>query len=129
LRVEFVEGLVTMDGKPVVGASVTFFPITNAPPIESASGSTDENGIYRLSSQNGAPLAGAVAGKYRVTVMKSSIQPNAAGIEEHEDLLDYDAPPTHHYLPAIYRDHQNTPLKATVNKGRNRIDFELASNP
>ena len=125
LRVEYVEGIVSLDGNPVAEATVTFLPTKEVAPMEMATGTTDANGVYKLSSVTGKAAAGAVAGEYRVTVTKST--PNDAPEGDYGDarpLVSY----THH-LPAIYRDPQNSPLVMTVQKGKNKIDLELKSSP
>ena len=126
LRVEYVEGVVTLDGTPVAEATVTFLPTTETPPMEMATGITDTDGVYKLSSVTGKATAGAVAGEYRVAITKSTV--NA------QPEVEYGAPrlpATYtHLLPAIYRDYQNSPLVVTVKKGTNKdMNFDLKSNP
>lgn len=111
---EYVEGIVTLDDEPVSGASVAFFPITDTPPMETATGVTNEKGVYRLLSKT---LVGAVAGEYKVLIAKTT-PPQTEDFSQAQDLL-----------PGIYKHPKNTPLTATVNKGRNKIDFELKSKP
>src|SRR5262245_6481550 len=60
-----VTGVVTLDGKPVEGATVAFAPI---PAGIASVGVTDSAGRFTLQSQT--DKAGAVAGKYNVTVIK-----------------------------------------------------------
>jgi len=129
LRVEFVEGTVTLDGEPVAEASVTFVPTMDGQGTETAMGMTNERGVYRLSSMNGRPLAGAVAGEYKVLVSRITAESLTEG-QEYGAAMGYTVPyrQTHH-LPAIYRDPLNPQFTVTVNRGRNRLDFELVSNP
>ncbi|MCL2625035.1 MAG: hypothetical protein FWD31_15345 [Planctomycetaceae bacterium] len=124
LRVEYVEGIVTLDGAPVTEATVTFLPTKETPPMEMATSVTDANGVYKLSSVTGKAAAGAVAGEYRVMVTKST--PDAGEVEYGavRPLVKY----THH-LPAAYRDPQNSPLIVTVKKGKNNIPLELKTTP
>src|SRR5262245_14538073 len=60
-----VEGVVTLDGKPVEGAVVTFVPTDDkgTTPV----GQTDSSGKFTLTT-NGKP--GAKSGDYKVTVTK-----------------------------------------------------------
>src|SRR5262245_1264000 len=60
-----VEGLVTLDGVPVEGASVSFTPEGEGQP---AFGVTDSNGKFVLQTIN---KAGANPGTYKVTVTKT----------------------------------------------------------
>ena len=54
-----VEGVVTLDGQPVAEATVTFQPVTEGQGV-SATGITDENGVYKLTAV-GMGAAGAKA--------------------------------------------------------------------
>ena len=125
LRVEYVEGIVTLDGDPVTEATVTFLPKTETPPMEMATGVTDANGAYKVSSVTGKATGGAVAGEYRVLVTKSTVDNT---VEVEYGALRPPAKYTH-LLPAVYRDPQNSPLIVTVNKGKNKIPLELTKNP
>lgn len=133
LKVEFVEGIVKLDGEPLSQASVTFIPITEEGTIESAGGYTNDKGVYRLTSGNGDAEKGAVAGEYRVLVSKissKSLGESSGGV--------YNPGPSGYavtyeqtqLLPKIYQDRENSPLTATVKKGKNKkMDFELSSKP
>ncbi len=68
LKTDYVEGVVTMNGSPVEGATVTFSPKGGGP---TALGKTDATGKYTLSSlQGGGVGKGALAGDYVVTIVK-----------------------------------------------------------
>jgi len=127
LRVEFVEGIVTFDGQPLEHASVTFVPVNEGGDEEVASGFTNANGMYRLSSFNGDPHRGAVAGEYIITVSKIEIHDPKAGMSPEEAAASRLEVTQTQVLPSIYQDRQNTPLSATVVKGRNRFNFDLKS--
>jgi len=60
-----VEGLVTLDGKPVEGATVTFSPEGGG---QDAFGVTDSGGKFTLRTVN---QSGAKPGNYKVTVVKN----------------------------------------------------------
>ena len=130
LRVEYVEGTVTLDGEPVAEASVTFVPTSESPTIETAMGMTNERGLYKLTSMNGKPQAGAVEGEYKILVSK--IEAKSLSTEaEYGTSFGYSVPYTQtHLLPDVYRDPEKTPFKATVKRGRNtNVNFELKSAP
>jgi len=130
LRVEFVEGTVTLDGQPLDGVSITFIPLNEGDGTESAFGRSNDRGVFRLSSMNGDPDRGAVAGEYRIIASKTEVDDPWAGMTPEEAQAASHLTASHtEILPAIYRDRQNTPLSATVNPGRNTIDIELVSNP
>jgi hypothetical protein len=64
-----VSGVVTMNGKPLVGATVSFLPepikgSTEAP--VTSSGKTNDKGEYTL--QTGSGQDGALVGKHKVTI-------------------------------------------------------------
>ncbi len=66
-----LEGTVTMDGKPLVGATVVFHPKTEGG-FQGAIGVTDESGKYALESNIGNNITkkGVIPGKYNVTVSR-----------------------------------------------------------
>jgi hypothetical protein len=62
-----VQGKVTLNGAPLAGVIVTFYPVTEG--IEGlpySRGITDESGIYKLAGQDGAP--GVLVGKCWIVV-------------------------------------------------------------
>ena len=62
-----VSGKVTLDGQPLSGVRVWFYPVTEGrdqPPY--AMGTTDGSGVYNLTAETGK--AGALVGKNRVVV-------------------------------------------------------------
>jgi len=129
LKVEYVEGVITMDGEPLPETSVTFVPTSDGPTVETAMGMTNDRGVYKLSSMNGKPLAGAVAGEYKVLVSKIHAESLSEGLE-YGTSMGYTVPYKQtHLLPNVYRNMEQTPFSATVKKGRNKIDFELTAKP
>jgi hypothetical protein len=69
IKVAQVSGRVTLDGKPLGKASVTFVPMAtkeNPNPGPTAQGMTDEEGRYKLSVDVARP--GAVVGKCRIYI-------------------------------------------------------------
>jgi len=132
LQVEYVEGVVSLDGQPVSEASIAFLPKNEGNGTEAAGGFSDARGVYKLSSINGDFERGAVAGEYIVTVSKIETNNPFEGMseEEAEKAAARGLVPTQkELLPTIYQNRRNTPLSFTVNKGRNKIDIELKSNP
>jgi hypothetical protein len=126
LRVEMVEGTVTFEGKPVADADVCFTPKNGQSGIP-AIGKTDSNGIYRLTSaQGGAFGKGAVTGEYEVRIMKytdlDAVEPVNPQLGDVVPLAN----PKHH-LPEKYADVKTSELTATVQKGKNVINFDLST--
>jgi hypothetical protein len=89
-----VEGKMTLDGKPLEGAYVVFFPVgasVNDPTM--FSGLTDARGHYEMRGRGGGPI-GVLPGKYRVTLTTAVAGPN--------DNENTPLPPER--IPAKYRD-------------------------
>ena len=70
-----VSGKVTLNGKPLAGASVTFEPVTEpgtTPLPPSSFGKTDQNGEFTLQAVGGEN--GALVGKHRVMILSKDEQ-------------------------------------------------------
>ena len=129
-----VTGIVTLDGNPVEGATVTFVPAAGD---RSAAGMTDASGKYALTTFEGGDGAGP--GEYGVKIEKYA--GGSAGEETGEGdegmmSADYEAglrseggeggePKS--LLPEKYSDPSSSGLKATVTEGENSFDFPLES--
>src|SRR5260370_29576410 len=70
-----VEGIVTLDGKPLPGATVSFMPVDESRSARVASGQSDADGNFRLTTFRTDD--GALPGEYKVIVVVS---------EEYEGL-------------------------------------------
>lgn len=127
-----VSGVITYQGKPVVGADITFF---NPERKRSAFGRTNADGEYQLTTFT--MNDGAVAGKSLLSIVKmpppapatteapiesEAYVPPAVGVPERaskkkkEDQL----------LPAQYASMDTSGLMAIVTEGQaNEFDFEL----
>jgi len=126
LKTERVTGIVTMNGKPVAGAVVTFSPVdrTKSHP---ATGHTDDKGKYTLQTLLGDVDAGTTPGDYKVMVTKTKdvetgrVQKVTVGdqVEEVKEMK------SEQLLPKRYSSISSTPLKKTVIAGSNVIDIEL----
>ena len=99
-----VEGVVTLDGQPLANASVAFVKLGSRP----AMGYTDEQGHYELQYLPNKP--GAVMGEH--TVMIDRVRSEGQVSQSH--------------LPARYN--EATELKADVQPGHNKFNFDLTSN-
>lgn len=122
----YVEGIVTLDGEPLESAAIQLIPVREGIG-EAATGWSDEKGKYMLSSVQGLPNKGAMAGEYKViiTAAEKYLLPKPYHNEAGELI-------THGYRPRtskIYADIATTPITASVSKGRNDIPFELKSKP
>jgi hypothetical protein len=131
-HVQFVEGIVLLDGQPVDGAMVFFIPhaergeTTNGLP---AAGRTKADGTFQLNASAGARAgAGTAIGTYAVTVVKQEgppiPEPDASGFLPP-------APPNmvvRDVVPKVYGAADTSPLRAEVAAGKNRFRFELESS-
>ncbi len=117
-----VEGTVTLDGKPLAGALVTFIPVGDTRG-SGGTGYTDQNGRYTLRSADGG--AGVPAGPYRVTISKL-VMPDGSDYSPQAGVAPMDSP-AQERLPVQYSDLQFTTLQATVSKQDQPIDFALSS--
>jgi len=129
LKVEYVEGVITLDGEPVPKASVTFIPLTETEGAEAAGGYSNDQGVYKLTSGNGDAEKGALAGEYRVLVSKIEAKDLTEG-REYGASTGYSVTWSQtQLLPTIYQSRDKSPLTATVKKGKNKIPLELKKNP
>jgi hypothetical protein len=117
-------GTVTLDGKPLAAAQVTFIP-AGSTKGNGASGQTDQAGRYQLESNHGR---GAVAGQYRVTIAKL-VMPDGSAYSPALGVGPIDSPARQVLLPC-YNDPQQSRLTATVTEGgSDKLDFALKSKP
>ena len=124
-----VSGVVTYNGKPLVGADITF---ANAEAGRSSFGRTNDKGEYQLTTFSSND--GAVAGKSVVTIMKFETPPptvNQPDVESPEYVPPGFGQPSTPPLPKSqfpekYGKPETSGLVAMVNADtENKIDFEL----
>jgi len=123
-----VEGIVTLDGKPLASATVTFLP-EDEDGIP-ATGHTGEDGKFRLVNQFGA---GCRAGEYKLLVTASTTPQLAgeyptgeqlAGADGQKMLIDMQKmvrkameaqkPKDKNLIPRLYSNVKTTPLRCKV---------------
>lgn len=102
-----VTGVVTLDGAPLVGANVEFYPETGRASL----GQTDSSGRYELTYTGS--IKGAKLGRHtvRITTVSASAEGGDAASER---------------LPDKY--HSQSTLSAEVVKGANTFNFPLTTN-
>lgn len=116
--------IVTLDGTPVEGATVTFHGGTNQ---RGATGRTDAQGVAKMMTFE--PGDGAIPGKYKVTIQK--IEGPALTTDVKNDAPpprpDLAPPvPIKHLVPEKYATPTTTDLTAEVAKGsKNEFTFSL----
>ena len=128
LKTEPVRGIVTLDGEPLEGATVSFTPKNSGEGIASYA-QTNTKGEYLLQTLAGRVDAGTLPGEYTVTVSKFKSVPTGRKIrddntgemvEEVEGVILFPRMVT-------YANAKTTPFSATVVKGQNHFDFDLKS--
>jgi hypothetical protein len=123
-----VNGTITLDGKPLPGATVTFLPSREGG--RSASGLTEADGSFNLTTFK--PGDGALPGEYKITVQVSESDKSTEGVNPgqmddkaraaffsrmnpggraKEEMKKRRAPKV---VPEVYSDLKRTPLKCIV---------------
>lgn len=116
---QYVEGVITLDGVPVEGASVTFRPREKGRMM--AAGMTDASGRYRLNPLRGKEGAGALVGEYDVSIIKTREPSDGDPSGGPGGQIEYVTPPG-------YADTATSGLTATITPGRNTgesVSFDL----
>jgi hypothetical protein len=103
-----VTGTVTLDGQPLPGADVEFYPEEGRASV----GTTDEQGVYTLMYTMDAK--GAELGNHTVQITTAIYESDEQGAAKLPELV-----------PRKYK--KEGALTATVEPGANEIDFELTS--
>jgi hypothetical protein len=117
-----VTGTVTLDGKAVPDAMVTFHPEGTTGGL-GGSGKTGPDGKYTLTSAQGGK--GVLPGGYKVVVNRL-LRPDGSPPDPNTPPIESDGRET---LPAIYSNRDSTTLTATVSKDANVHDFALQTAP
>lgn len=99
-----VRGLVTLDGTPVPGITVQFYPVGGG---RASTGTTDVDGIYQLLYS--IHEAGAIVGQHQVCVYYDDDQ-ETSGLKRMK-------------VPGRYE--ENSDLIVEVKRGKNTIDLPL----
>src|SRR5262245_14895026 len=134
-----VSGVVTLDGKPVEGATVFFYAVGDAREGRPAQGSTNKDGEFNLSTLG--TNDGALRGEYKVVIhkyvptlpnLKIPDFPNTVDGKAARDDFMYKhfmakgIQPFKNSLPERYSDTNKTTLTCKVT-GRMHVPFELTS--
>jgi hypothetical protein len=124
-----VSGVVTLDGRPVEGATVYFYAVGDDKDGRPAFGTTDKDGVFRLSTMGHED--GALPRRYKVVVTKyvptipnlkiPDFPDTIEGRNARADFMyrtfeDKGIPPFTNALPARYGDSASTPFECTVEK-------------
>ena len=125
-----VTGTVTLQGKPVAGAAVTFVPTGEG---EAASAITDSEGKYALTTWEAGD--GARPGEYGVKVSKQeqqTVDPSKMvqnlSIEEEQKIYVESKkapPPAKRLIPSKYQDDQTSGLLHKVEEKPTTFDIKI----
>jgi hypothetical protein len=127
-----VQGVVTLDGKPLVDVEVQFLPVpnqrTNHP---STSAYTDANGKYSIVASSDY---GVLIGTHHICINDATVMmPTSSAGQEDGSLATEGRARTakrKSRVPAIYSDSLGTPFKSVEIKSHSVTqDFALVSNP
>jgi hypothetical protein len=117
--VGLVSGVIKLDGKPLVGATIAFAPIAPEGSIvagDASSGKTNENGEYTLTTVRGVPGAAVAMHRVRVSmprqVWTSDLPPPPGALKD--------------VIPSKYNG--ETTLTFKVEPGQNKADFDLSTH-
>jgi hypothetical protein len=122
-----VQVLVTLDGKPVEGATVA---LSGDAKVETVSGFTGPDGTATLNTSKGT---GVPPGEYKVLVTK--VAPMAAGSIDMKNpdamrkMAEARKGGSKGELPAVYADSKSTPLTLKVPPESSPAKLELKSKP
>ena len=126
-----VQGVVTLDGKPLVDVEVQFLPVANQQRNHpSASAYTDGNGRFSIVASSGY---GVLMGTHHICINDAMVMmPTSSAAQEDGSLPAEGKTRTakrRSRIPTIYSDSLNTPFKNIEIKSQSVTqDFALVSN-
>ena len=122
-----VSGVVTLDGKPLAGAAITFEPVAGG---VFGCGSTNEKGEFTLGTFTDTD--GALSGVHRISITPDIISPPAMGRtpggEEGLDRRGESNRGAKSRIPEKYASIDTSGLRVDVKKGMPPVTFELTRN-
>lgn len=132
-----VTGVVTLDGKPIEGANVTFYPDTGEAGSQGgqqkktdaasrpATGTTDKDGKFTLKTFE--PGDGALPGKYKVAIIKKEVTGFLADKDGLSGGIAPEGVKEKWIIPPKYADPHKSGLTAEVKPGMGPVEFKLTS--
>jgi len=117
-------GVVTLNGVPVEGATISFSPDPSIDGARSASATTDRNGRFVVTTLNFGD--GMMPGEYRVVVSKTTGTGGELSAGEGGGRADTDDRRTVNHLPLIYASMETSGLTVSIPpRGDRNIEFVL----
>lgn len=135
--VEYVEGVVTLDGTPIEGVDVSFSPV-NPNSGTPAVGKSDAKGVFKLTAIQGGKVGGGTGvGEYQVTFskIKASGQSDVTKTSDpnygkYDTTQRPQVTQTEYIVPQKYGNPATSGFTVKVEKGSNKGDkfkFDLSS--
>jgi len=122
-----VEGIITFQKKPLIGAAVTFFP-TGSNAVRAAYGLTDESGKYQVMTPISGIAAeksmGVVPGTYSV-IISCLEMPDGSAVPKEMTTAEAIEKGAREILPPKYSNEQRSVLKAEVQPKTPRTDMNF----
>jgi hypothetical protein len=122
--INYVEGVVAVDGIPRKGVSVVFIPTDTEAGYEGAAGMTNDEGVFRVTSLNGLPEKGAMEGEFAVVFYLNEMKQFDRPVYD-VTRAEWVREKMVNVVPVAYQDEKTTPVKAIVQKGKNRFQFDI----
>ncbi|MDR0326989.1 MAG: carboxypeptidase-like regulatory domain-containing protein [Planctomycetaceae bacterium] len=123
----YLEGVVTVDGQPMQGISVSLLPRNGD---LAAGGITDDKGKFTVET-GGAPVgSGAKPGEYDIVFRKSRTEGANMSMEETTALYGPGELPMTYLIPQRYSSPATSgiaPITVSDKKAENKFKFELTS--
>ena len=115
-----VEGIVTMEGKPMDKISLRFIPIGMGPESMAL---TDDQGHFVLHTMSEKPVDGAVVGLHKVVIIDTSIytKPFRGRASETEDLTEGKSP----RIAMKYSLIHNTQMEVSITKETKTLEVKV----
>jgi len=126
IKTEPVEGIVTLDGAPFEGCSLTLYPAVEGVG-DPAYAYTDAKGFYRAGTVRGKIDAGTTPGEYVVGFSKIIMEPTGRKIRDDAGEI-VDQMKEVSLVHKNYTSKEKSPWRITVQAGKNRFDFPLKSD-
>lgn len=122
-----VSGSVTLDGQPIAGVEVAFIPLS--PDGREAYGTTDEKGVFTLTTPGANVDSGIIPGEYIATFTKFTSPADGLSGEEIQKKFPQGLPSAVNAIPQKYADKQSTDIQPVkIDKGvKKELEFKLSS--
>jgi hypothetical protein len=119
-----VQGIVTLDGKPIAGAALNFSPQAGGEP---SVGVTDEQGHFSLKTIR--DQQGAIVGKHRISIFRAKMVPLKPGETPLPEEQGLEGQRLLWVVPRKYAQFEQSGLEADVQPNMPSLELKLISTP